>query len=112
MDEWVVLKDDREPPKVLESSSSEEDNTDEEKANKILEQPMIEKAFVMVSKPAKRILIKKITLGIGYVFWKNKMQVFNYMLKTLPIDWRIYIVIIVIASVVFLNQLRQIIANI
>ena len=80
-EEWIDVgerQDPKEPP-----------DADEERADKILEEPVI-----IVTKPkTRRMLIKKAVMGIGYLLWKNKTQIAAYAIKRVTSDWRVYILV-------------------
>jgi hypothetical protein len=119
IDDYIIIPDtnnknainDTEAKDVINETVINQQETkdeDEKKADQILENN-----YVIITKPIKELMIKKIICGIIYMIWKNKMSLINFIGKTILkyINFKLYCVVIVIGIIIFIIQLRTIILH-
>lgn len=94
-EEWVMIGEETVVQK--QDSSSSEDDSDIETADHILSTD-ISKSFIILAKPIKQLLIKKIILACTYILWKNKISLLKYL------NYKLYLLIVIITIIVFINN--------
>lgn len=115
IDDYIIIPDtnnkiaiDAINDRVVNETVINQPDEDEKKADQILENN-----YVIITKPIKELMIKKIICGIIYMIWKNKMSLINFIGKTILkyINFKLYCVVIVIGVIIFIIQLRTIILH-
>jgi hypothetical protein len=89
-DEWVVLN-----TEVKEEIKEEVDK------------------FIIVSKPVKELIIKKMMVSISYMLYRHKTFLFSYIGKTILryVNYKLYFIIVTICIVIYLIKLRILLTN-